>query len=92
MTEIASWIQIGVAIIAILLVTSKGGEIKNWLQGQAERVTDNPTVNKGKEAASGFMNWTSSSTSINSNDKSFSLPNWLVLLGIIIFLVIVFKR
>jgi len=87
--EIAGWVQVLLALISIALVLNNAQKIKESIpQITVTNPLSNPTIESGKGIISRFTDWLGRTTQISS----YNVPNYWVLLGIIIFLFALFRR
>jgi len=88
--EITGWLQVLLALIGIALVINNAQKIKEAIPQVTvtNPLSNNPTVESGKNMFSKFTDWLGKTTQISS----YNVPNYWVLLGIIIFLFALFRR
>ena len=86
----AGWLQVLLALISIALVINNAQKIKEAIPTiqVTNPLSNNPTVESGKNMFSKFTDWLGKTTQISS----YNVPNYWVLLGIIIFLFALFRR
>lgn len=89
---IAAWVKILIALVSLALLINNANKVKEFISPTNSsvnvNVNPNPTVDKAKGVLDGFVDWLSSSTQINQ----YAIPNWMVLVIVIVVLFALFRR
>lgn len=88
--SVTAWIKILIALISLALLINNANKVKEFITpgNSTVNIGANPTAQKGYGILDNFITWLSDETSINQ----YTIPNWAVLLGGIVFLFALFRR
>jgi hypothetical protein len=84
---LTDWLQVILALVGIYLAILNANKVREFLS-PSNSSQPNPITEKTSKALGNFADWISGETTVNSN----RIPNWLVLLILIVFLFALFRR